>query len=76
MEAPFSDMRKRALDALEERFKAAKVKQDQVDQSNSSACPQKDLVNPSSPAQLASSQKGMVRWGQCFSFSFLKKKSL
>ncbi|XP_078166393.1 ribonuclease P family protein [Carex rostrata] len=58
MEPPVSDMRKRALDALEERFKAAKVKQDQVDQSNSSACPQKDLANLSSPAQLASSQKG------------------
>ncbi|KAF3338578.1 Ribonuclease P protein subunit p29 [Carex littledalei] len=58
METHVSDMRKRALDALEERFKAAKAKQDQVDQSNSNAYPQKDLANPSSPAQLASSQKG------------------
>lgn len=59
--APVSDQRKRALDALERRFAAAKAGLDQADKSNSGPYLQKDLTNPSAPSQLASSQKGTVR---------------
>jgi hypothetical protein len=59
MATPLPDPRKHALDALERRFATAKVELDQADKSNFRPYTQKDLSNPSTPSQLAGSQKGM-----------------